>query len=183
MAPLNRAVALAERNDAAVLVGEHLHLDVARMGQVFLEEHAAVAEGGLGLARRRRERLGQARLRLDHAHPAAAAARRRLDHQRKPDASGKLLGRAIVDRLEPRHHRNARVRRQAPRRDLVAQRRHHVRRRPDEDHPGLADGAGEFGALGEKAVAGMNRVGAGGTRGLDDRGDIEIALGSPRADR
>src|SRR4029077_6933101 len=38
-----------------------------------------------------------------------------------------------------------------------------------------ADGAGEFGTLGKKSVAGMNRVGAGGTRGLDDRRDIEIA--------
>ena len=130
-----------------------------------------------GLARRRRERLGQGGLRLDHPHSAPAAARRRLDHQRKSDTSGELLGRAIVDRLEPRHHRNSGVRRQAPRRDLVAQRRHHVGRRSDENHPGLGDGAGELGPLGEEAIAGMNRVGAGGASGLDDRGDIEIARG------
>ena len=84
------------------------------------------------------ERLGQAGLRLDHAHPAPAAARRRLDHQWKPDARGELLGRAIVDGLEPRHYRNAGARRQAARRDLVAERRHHVRRRSDENHPGVS---------------------------------------------
>ena len=176
MAPLDRTITLAQRDHAAVPVGEHLHFDVARMRQVLLEKHAAVAESGLGLARRRRERLGEARLRLDQAHPAAAAARRRFDDQRKSDPRRKLLRAALVDRLEPRHYRNARARRQAPRRDLVAQRRHHVRRRPDEDNSGLVHGASKLGPLGEKAVAGMDRVGAGGACGLKDRGNIEVAL-------
>ena len=63
-----------------------------------------------------------------------------------------------------------------PRRDFIAQRRHHIRRRPDEDHPGLADGTGEFGPLGEKPVAWMDRIGASGASGLNDRGNIEITL-------
>jgi len=39
---------------------------------------------------------------------------------------------------------------------------------------------GEPGVLGEKAVARMNRLGAGDLAGGDDRGDVEIALGRGR---
>ena len=39
-----RAVALAERDDAARAVAEDLHLDVARLLDIALEEHAAAAE-------------------------------------------------------------------------------------------------------------------------------------------
>ena len=40
----------------AVAVGEHLHLDMARRGDVFLDQHARVAERGLRLALRAFER-------------------------------------------------------------------------------------------------------------------------------
>src|SRR5262249_3984245 len=46
---LDRALALAEREDATVLVAQHLHLDVSRRGDRLLEVETAVAE--------RRERL------------------------------------------------------------------------------------------------------------------------------
>ena len=47
MAALQRTVALVEMNGVAVPVGKDLHLDVARRGDVFLDQHALVAEGGL----------------------------------------------------------------------------------------------------------------------------------------
>ena len=50
MAPLDRAVALAEMNDIAVGVGEDLHLDVARILEVALDVDGRVGEVRLALA-------------------------------------------------------------------------------------------------------------------------------------
>ena len=52
MAALQRAVALVEMDGVAVRVGEHLHFDVARRGDIFLDQHAPVAERALRLALR-----------------------------------------------------------------------------------------------------------------------------------
>ena len=53
-------------------------------------------------------------------------------------------------------------------------------RRADElDVAGLAD-FGEVGALGQEAVAGMDRVGAGDLRGADDRRHAQVAVGAAR---
>ncbi len=46
VAALDRAFALAEIDHVAVLVAEHLDLDVARIDDEFLDEHPIVAEGG-----------------------------------------------------------------------------------------------------------------------------------------
>ena len=48
--------------------------------------------------------------------------------------------------------------------------------RPDERQSFLLHALGELRVLGEKAVAGMNRVGARLFRGGDDRFDVEIGL-------
>ena len=56
MAALDRAVALEQMHDVAVTVAEHLHLDMARRGQVPFEQHPVVAEGAGGLAARAIER-------------------------------------------------------------------------------------------------------------------------------
>ena len=72
---LGRAVALAQPQRVAVLVGQHLHLDVARPLEVALEVDLGTAEVGLGLAGRRLHglrRLGRARRR-----PSCRARRRR----------------------------------------------------------------------------------------------------------
>ena len=57
MAALDRAVALAEMDHVAVRVGEHLHLDVARILEVALDVDRRVGEVRLPLALRRLERL------------------------------------------------------------------------------------------------------------------------------
>ena len=99
MAPLDGAVALADRDDGAVRVGKELHLDVPGSLEVALAVERAVAERALRLALRRLERVVELRRRADDAHPAPAAACGRLDEQREAD----LLRRAV------REHRNARV--------------------------------------------------------------------------
>ena len=57
MTALHRAVALAEREDVTVRVGEQLHLDVAGSLEVALEVDAVVAEGSLRLSLRGVDRL------------------------------------------------------------------------------------------------------------------------------
>src|SRR5690349_20598527 len=44
VAPLDRALALAEMDDVTMLIAEHLDLDMARLLDIFLDEHAIIAE-------------------------------------------------------------------------------------------------------------------------------------------
>ena len=62
VAALDRAFALAEIDDVAVLVAEHLDLDVARIDDELLDEDAVVAERGLRLGARARKALRRPRL-------------------------------------------------------------------------------------------------------------------------
>ena len=52
--------------------------------------------------------------------------------------------------------------------------------RADEDETGALDRLGERGALGQESVAGVDRVGAGLARGLDQPLDAKVALGGRR---
>ena len=85
MAALDRALALAEVDDGAVMIAEHLELDVARALDVLLDVDVADAEGRFGLALRGLERLAQLRRGADDAHAAAAAAGHRLDDHREAE--------------------------------------------------------------------------------------------------
>ena len=93
----------------------------------------------------------------DDAHPAPAAACGRLHEQRE----------AELRRLAARHDRHAGLDRDPARLDLVAAGAERVRRGADPEQPGRADRLGEVAALGEEAVAGVDRVGARPQRGLD----------------
>ena len=87
VAPLDRALALDERDDGAVVVAEQLDLDVPRTGDPALEVDGRVAERGPGLGARGADRVEQRVGGFDHAHALAAAAGDRLDHQRIADAA------------------------------------------------------------------------------------------------
>ena len=157
VASLDRALALAQRDDRALSVREKLDLDVARPLDVALAEDAVVPEGGLGLALRRLERLLQLSRRADDAHPAPAAAGRSLDDQREPD----------LFRLPGRHHGNACLRRDPLRLQLVPAGVQRLRRRPDEYEPGRFDRLREIGTFGQESVPGVDRVRARLLRGAD----------------
>ena len=88
VAPLDRALALAEVDDRPVPVREDLDLDVARALDVALGEDASVAEPGLGLARGRREGVVElvARSGRRACPPAAPAAA--LTISGKPSSPG-----------------------------------------------------------------------------------------------
>ena len=74
VAALHRAVALAQIDRVAVLVGQHLELDMARVFQEFFHVHHGVIERGLRLGLRHGHRIQQVRLRCA---PRASRARRR----------------------------------------------------------------------------------------------------------
>ena len=75
MPALHRAVALAEMDAVAVVIGQDLQLDVARPIEVLLEIDAIVAEPGLGLAPGQLQPLEQRR--LVARRPPCRARRRR----------------------------------------------------------------------------------------------------------
>ncbi len=79
MAPLHRAVALKKVDAAAVTVGEHLDFDMPRAFEVFLQQHALVAESRKSFAPAGGERRVEFRLALDRAHAFAAPAGGGLD--------------------------------------------------------------------------------------------------------
>ncbi len=90
VAALDRAFALAEIDDVAVLVAQHLDLDVARIGDEFLDEHAVVAEGGFRLRLGAGEAFLHFGFAVGDAHALAAAAGGGLDHHRVADFVGDL---------------------------------------------------------------------------------------------
>ena len=87
VAALDGALALAEGDDVAVLIGQHLELDVPRALDELLHVEVAVAEGVRGLGLRRLVERGQLLLAADDAHAASAAACRSLQDDGKADST------------------------------------------------------------------------------------------------
>src|SRR6185437_12659074 len=152
IAALDRAFALAQMNDVAVLVAQHLDFHVARIGDELFDEDAVVAEARLRLragALKTLAHLGRAR---GDAHAFAAAAGRRLDHHRVADLFGDLY-RLFGVRDHPemaRHRRDLGARRRLLRLDLVAHGGDGFCIGPDEHDAGRRERLGKGGALGEK---------------------------------
>ena len=85
VAALQRAIAFEQVDDIAVAVAEHLHLDMARALNIFLDQHMRIAERGARLTLARGEASAKSACALDQPHPLAAAARDRLDQHRIAD--------------------------------------------------------------------------------------------------
>ena len=122
MAPLNRALALDERHDGAMMVAEQLDLDVPRARQPPLEVDRGIAERRPGLRSRGLHGRGEGIGRFDHPHALAAAAGDRLHHQRIADL--RRRGRDLIRARRPverpsrclgRRELQPRSRRSAPR--------------------------------------------------------------------
>src|SRR4029077_10227345 len=109
----------------------------------------------------------------DHSHSAAAAAGRRLDDQREAD----------LVRLSAPNDRYARLLCDPLGLELVAADTQCVRRWPDPDELRRVHRFGEVGVLGEEAVAGMDRIGAGLPGGPDALFREELAADLPRLAR
>ncbi len=87
MAALERAFAFAKMDHVAVLVAQHLKLDVPRFLNQLFHVDVRAAEGLLGFRSRGVKGGNQLALRAHHAHAASASSLGRLDHQGKPDLS------------------------------------------------------------------------------------------------
>ena len=178
-AALQRAVAGARDDDVAVLVGDDLRLDVARLVQVALDEALAAAECGDGLAGGRVEQLGDLLDGAGDLHAAAAAAERGLDR----DGHAVLLGErddlvGVLDRFRGAgHQRRLGPRSDVARGDLVAEVADRLRAGADPDQPGVDDRLREIGVLGKESVARVDRVGAGLRGRVEQLAEVQVGLG------
>jgi hypothetical protein len=144
------------------------------------------SEGRLGLALRARQRRLQLVFAVDEPHAAPAAAGGGLQHHRVADARRGHLGVDRVRKAAPveaavaRDHRNTGRLHARARRRLDPHRAHRRRRRADEGGAGRVDRLGKIGVLRQKAVTGMNAVGAALADGIDELLDDQVALARGR---
>ena len=182
VAALERTVPLEQMDDVAVPVAEYLHLDMARAEDIFLDQHALVAErrGRLALARSQRvEEIGG---RIHPPHPLPAATGHRFDEHR------------IADRVCLR----VQMRRSLVSAQIAGRHRHAGRDHPllggvllphradaggvgaDPDDPGIDHGLREIGILAEEAIARMDRLRARRQCRRDDAFAHQIAFARRR---
>ncbi len=178
MSPLQRAITVANGYDVAVLVTDDLHLDVARLLQVALDIHIAVAEGALRLGLGEGIAACQFGIVVGDAHAAPATSGDRLDHDRIADLARSLpcLGQRRHDTLRARQERNTRGLHDFAGLRLVAHLLDDIGRRADERDADLFADFREVGVLGEKAISRVDRVTTGDQRRRDDRGDVVVRL-------
>ena len=122
-----------------MLVADQLNLDVARIDDELLDEHAIIAERGLGLGLRKRIALFDLLAVEGDAHALAAAAGGGLHHDRIADLLGDLDGVLhVVDLAHVAGHgRDLGLGGSLLALDLVAHRRNRLRIGADEDDAGL----------------------------------------------
>ncbi len=180
MAPLDRALALDERDDRAVLIAEQLNLDVPRTREPPLEIDRRVTERRSRF-RPRRPDGGERGAILDGAHALSATARDGLDQQRIADRVRRprdlIVARRVGERMfRPGDHGHAGANGGFARGSLAAHQRDRISRRADERQPRVGARTREGGVLGQEPVTGMHRVRAGALRGVDDGVDAQVAL-------
>ena len=183
VAALQRAIALAEMDGAALAVAHHLHFDVARLGEVFLDIDGVVAESGARLGAGGGERVRKARRRscatfMPRPPPPAAA----LIRTGIADVGGDLAGGDVVGdgALRARHHRDAEAGGGALGLDLVAHDADVLGARADEDDVVGGEDLGEAGVLRQEAVAGVDGLGAGDFAGGEQLRDVEVGFARRR---
>ncbi len=163
VAALKRAVALAKMNGVALRVAEHLNLDVARLGEIFLEIDGIAAERGPRFDPGGADRLGNVVGPPGDLHAAAPSARRSLDDHRIADRGCDLARFGFVPdaALGARDAGDPETLSGALGFDLVAHHADVLGLRADEHDVVLLQDFRETRVLGQKAVAWMNGVGAG----------------------
>ena len=178
MAALQRAVALAEVHDVAVLVREQLQFDVLRILEVTLCIHRAVAEICERFAPRGLEGGRDLVARAGDLETLTAAAARRLERERKPvGVCGAQRIRGIGEFVRRAgNDGHARLGHRASCADLIAHRVDRIRVRTDPHESRARDRACERRVLGEEAVPRMHGVRVRAMRDVEQAIDREITL-------
>ncbi len=175
---LQRAVAFTKMDRIAVIIGEHLHLDMARPGEILFQVNRIAAEMDLGLVAGKGNRFAETGRAFHDLHAASAAAGRRLDQHRVADVFGKAEGFLDISQrvVGSRHHGYAEFLHLRLRRQLVAHQPDMIRRRSDEADSVLLHDRREVRVFRQEPVARVDGVGVGdGGRGQNRR-NVEIAL-------
>ena len=149
-AALQGAIARADDDHIAVLIRQHLSLDVAGAVQIALHEALAATEGGGSLAGSRFKELGDFLCRVGHLHAATAAAKGRLDGNGKAVFHGErlhLIGTGYRI-LSTRGHRGLGALGDVSRGDLIAQVADGLRRGANPGQSGINDGLSKVGVFG-----------------------------------
>ena len=182
IAALHRAFALAQMDDIAVLVAQHLNFNVARIDDEFLNEHPVIPEGGCRLGFGPFKPFLHFISRPCDAHALAAAASGCLDHH------------GIAD-LTRDYHRMGSISNftQIPRNrghtgsccrffgfDLIAHSGDGMTIGADKGDAGISQSNGEGFTLAQKAITWMHGFGAGLLAGINDFLDHKIGFGGSR---
>ncbi len=175
---LDRAVTLEKMNRIAMGIAQYLHFDMARAFNQLFEIDLILAKCSLGLALGFRDFAGKIGFGADGAHAATATAPACLQHQRIADFCRQLLYFFYIvrQRIGGRHHRHADFNGEIAGRNLVAEAAHGLRLWADEDDAVFCAGFGEFRAFGQKAIAGVDRIGARNLGDADNLIDRKIAF-------
>jgi hypothetical protein len=176
VAPLQRAVTLSQRDHLTESVAEDLYFDVARVGDVALEEDACIREVGQCQSLHRVERGAQGAGVGAHLHADATATGAALEHHRIADAlGGAQCGIDVRQQPGAGQQGHARLQRQRAGRVLEPEHTHLCGCRSEEYQPGSLAGFDEGRVLGQEAVAGMDRLGPRLQRGVDQRTAVQVA--------
>src|SRR6202158_5704942 len=177
MAALNGAIADARRPRGAVIVGDDLHLDMARTLDEVLEKNSGIAEGFECFGAGTFEGVRQLVCRVHEANPVTAPACCRLDEQRKTDTVG--LGSGICQGFHrptaPGSDCDLGVLRKTFGSDLVAELAHHVAGRSDENDSHLTAEIGERGVFCHEAPANPDSIGTRRRKRLFESPVVEVA--------
>ena len=162
-----------------MLVAQNLNLDMARVDDELLDEHAVVAEGRLGLGLGAGEAFLHLAFGIGDAHALAAATGGSLDHDGVADLARDPHG--LIRVLDDAHvagHGGHMCRGGGLLGfDLVAHRVDGARIGTDEGNAGSSQRLGEGGAFGQEAIARMHGLGAGLLASLHDLLDQQVGLG------
>ena len=182
VAALDGALAFAEAHDIAVLVSEHLELNVAGALDELLHVEVAVAESVGGLGGGLLIQGGQIVGAAADAHAATAAAGDGFEDDGIADGPGPLerLALALDDAVGAGEDGHLGFLHRLPGGGFLAHEPCDLGRRPDELDIGGAADFGEVGVFAEQAVARVNGIDVGDLSGGDHGGDVEIAFGGAR---
>ncbi len=182
MTSLQGAIPISKVDRVTEGVGKHLDLHMTWSCEIAFQQERAVCECALSQSPGARERRTDLAGVGDDAHPLPSTSCRRLDHQRQFERPRNALEMVEVLPGPFVARQNGHAGRAHPGLGDALGRHgcHRGRRRPHKDQSGIDTSRSEPGVLREKAVAGMNRSGAGRSRGSQQVPDVQIAFARGR---